>query len=91
MPQSSAEFGVDDSLLESVARCLDSQSVRALGELTLSEEAKQRLEVLANKANEGKLTPDEAREYERFIDLGDIIATLRLKAERQLRFASPAQ
>ena len=31
--------------------------------------------------------PEEAREYDRFIELGDIIATLRLKAERQLQFA----
>jgi len=33
------------------------------------------------------LAAEEAREYDRFIELGDIIATLRLKAERQLQFA----
>jgi hypothetical protein len=31
--------------------------------------------------------PKRPREYDRFIELGDIIATLRLKAERQLQFA----
>lgn len=83
MPQGPIELGVDDSLLESAARCLDAQSVRALGELNLSANAKARLDLLAGKANEGQLTPAEASEYDRFIELGDIIATLRLKAERQ--------
>ena len=79
-------LGVDDSLLESAARCLDAESVRALGELQLTQAAQSRLTLLAQKANEGQLTAEEAREYERFIELGDIIATLRLKAERQMQF-----
>lgn len=83
------ELGVDDSLMESVASCLDAESVRALGVLKLNEKAKTRLELLAGKANEGQLTPEETSEYGRFIELGDIIATLRLKAERHL--GSPAQ
>jgi hypothetical protein len=62
MPQCSIEPGVDDSLLESAARCLDAQSVRALGELNLSASAKARLDSLASKANEGQLTPAEASE-----------------------------
>ena len=83
-------LGVDDSLLESAARCLDAESVRALGDLKLGEAAKARLDLLAGKANEGELTADEANEYERFIELGDIIATLRLKAERQLGLTTAA-
>jgi hypothetical protein len=53
--------------------------------------AKARLDLLANKANEGQLTSAEASEYDRFIELGDIIATLRLKAERQLASGTPAK
>ena len=83
-------LGVDDSLLESAARCLDAESVRALGDLKLGEAAKARLDLLAGKANEGELAADEANEYERFIELGDIIATLRLKAERQLGLTTAA-
>jgi hypothetical protein len=81
------DLGVDDSLLESAAKCLDAESVRALGSMELSDSAKSRLNLLAQKANEGQLNTDEAREYDRFIELGDIIAALRLKAERQLQFA----
>jgi hypothetical protein len=81
------DLGIDDSLLESAAKCLDADSVRALGAIQLSGATKSRLEFLAQRANEGQLSADEAREYDRFIELGDIIATLRLKAERQLQFA----
>jgi len=80
----SVTLGVDDSLLESVARCLTLENLRALGQVQLEGDAKARLELLAQKANEGQLSPPEAREYDRFIELGDILATLRLKAERQL-------
>ena len=86
-PMTKEDLGVDDSLLESAAKCLDAERVRALATIELTAEAKSRLESLANKANEGQLTAEEAREYDRFIELGDIIATLRLKAERQLQFA----
>jgi hypothetical protein len=60
--------------------------VRALGELQLTDTARSRLDLRAQKTNEGQLTADEAHEYDRFIELGDIIATLRLKAERQQQF-----
>ena len=79
--------GVDDSLLESAARCLDAESVRALGALQLTRADQSRLDLLAQKANDGQLSEEEAREYDRFIELGDIIATLRLKAERQMQVA----
>ena len=57
--------------------------MRALGTLQLPEPAQSRLKSLAEKANAGQLTSEEANEYDRFIELDDIIATLRLKAERK--------
>lgn len=86
MTKKSLTLGVDDSLLDSASKCLDAETVKALGELQLAETAQSRLDLLAQKANKGQLTPDEAREYDRFIDLGDIIATLRLKAQRRMQF-----
>jgi hypothetical protein len=91
MSEETTTLGVDDSLLESAARCLDLNSVRALSELQLDEAARARLDVLAQKANEGQLAPEEAREYDRFIDVSDIISTLRLKAERQVGDLALAQ
>lgn len=80
-------ISLDDSLLESAAQCLGADSVRALAELQLPETAQSRLDLLADKANEGQLTPEEAREYERFIELDDILATLRLKAECRMQLS----
>jgi hypothetical protein len=91
MSEETTTLGVDDSLLESAARCLDTNSVRAFSEMQLDDAARARLDVLAQKANEGQLAPEEAREYERFIDVSDIISTLRLKAERQVGDLALAQ
>lgn len=59
--------------------------------MQLDDAARARLDVLAQKANEGQLAAEEAREYERFIDVSDIISTLRLKAERQVGDLALAQ
>ena len=53
MSEETTTLGVDDSLLESAARCLDMNSVRALSELQLGEAARARLDVLAQKAMKG--------------------------------------
>jgi hypothetical protein len=54
-PMTKEDLGVDDSLLESAAKCLDAESVRALGTIELTGAVKSRLELLAKKANEGQL------------------------------------
>jgi len=43
-------------------------------------EFQARLDDLADNANEGTLSPAEAREYEKFIEYMDFVALLRLKA-----------
>ncbi len=88
MPHDTNAAAVDGSLLESAALCLDVASVRALGGLKLDVTAQARLDELARKANEGQLAAQEAAEYDRFIELSDILATLRLKAERQFSAAA---
>lgn len=82
MKSNASTVAVDDSLLESAARCLDLHTVRALASLELQEKAKARLEQLAEKANEGQLSDKESREYQRFIEVDDMLATLRMKADR---------
>ena len=82
----SAYVRIDVSLLESAAECLDAESVKALGALQLPEPAQSQLKSLAEKANDRQLSSEEAHEYDGFIELDDIIATLatlRVKAERK--------
>jgi hypothetical protein len=81
---------IDERLLELAARCLDQRSVRALARLEFGPADKKRLSLLAEKANEGQLSADEAKEYDRFIELADILGTLRLKAGQHLSKPSAA-
>lgn len=46
------------------------------------------LDELAEKANEGTLSPVEAREYDKFVEYMDFVALLRLKA-RLRSYSSP--
>jgi hypothetical protein len=73
-----------DALADSVAACLDAPSVRAIANLELDTRAKNRLDELADKANEGQLTPDERTEYETFISISDFIGLAQLRARTKL-------
>ena len=48
------------------------------------------MEELGAKASDGQLSDEEAREYEALIEVGDVVATLQLKARQQLATAKPA-
>jgi len=43
-------------------------------------EFQDRLDELAEKANEGTLSAEEAREYDKYVELMDFVALVRLKA-----------
>ena len=58
---------------------------RQLLELQPGPDVRARIRVLGEKAEEGLLTPSEIAEYESFVDLGDLLALLRLKAQRILK------
>jgi len=80
-----AIVGVLDDLLDSLSRCLDEESARRVAAFRVSLAVQARVEVLAERANEGKLTEDELGEYDAFIDAADWIAILQLKAQQQLK------
>ena len=75
---------VIDSLLDGVIRCLDTESAQRLAELAVDDQLQERVDILAERANEGILTPEERSEYETFVDVSDLIAILRIKARRAL-------
>ena len=74
-----------DGLLEPLGRCLDAESARRVIEFRVSQPVQQRIDVLAERANEGALTADEAAEYEALINAADFISILKLKARQNLR------
>ena len=74
-----------DGLLDPLGRCLDAESARRLVELRVSPPVQQRIDTLAERANEGVLTSDESAEYEALVNAADFISILKLKARQQLR------
>ena len=73
-----------DGLLDPLSRCLDAESARRLVELRVAPPVQERIDTLAERANEGLLTDDERAEYEALINTADFISILKLKASRHL-------
>ncbi|MCA9047752.1 MAG: hypothetical protein KDA89_03435, partial [Planctomycetaceae bacterium] len=72
-------------VLEPVFRTLPPDAARQIVGLTADEELQQKVQSLAQRANEGELTPEQREEYEALIDAGDILATLQALARRTLQ------
>jgi hypothetical protein len=73
-----------DGLLDPLSRCLDAESARRVIGLRVAPAVQQRIDLLAERANEGLLTDDERAEYEALINAADFISILKLKARQHL-------
>ena len=71
-------------MLDPVSRGFDTESARKLVNLRIDPVVQERVDVLAEKANEGLLTEAERAEYETNINTDNFIAILKLKARRYL-------
>ena len=77
--------GVLDRLLEPISRSLNAASARALAEMQADPVAQARVTELAEKCNQGALTPVEQKEYETYVHAGNLIAILQAKAKLYLK------
>jgi hypothetical protein len=73
-----------DELLDPLSQCLDEESARRLVALRVPSGVQEKLDSLAERANEGLLSDDERTEYEALINGADFFSILKLKARRQL-------
>jgi len=73
-----------ESLADSVASCLDAQSLQAIANLKMDARAEQWLDELADKANEGDITDDQRSEYQQFIRISEFLALAQLRARQRL-------
>lgn len=74
-----------DGLFEPFSRCLDAESAQRVAEFRVDPAVQARIDILAERANNGALTDDERAEYEAFVNAADFIAILKLKAKRHLK------
>ena len=69
-----------ERLLEPVSSALNEDAARKLIGLKADRQARARVAELAEKCNEGELTPEERQEYESYVMAGEFIAILQAKA-----------
>ncbi len=79
-----------DRLLDPVARILTADVARDLVKLRFDQKAQARIDKLARKCNEGKLSEAEHSEYETYVYLIDFIAILQAKARALLKRSQDA-
>jgi hypothetical protein len=73
-----------DRLLDPVGRALSPEAARRLVALRADADAQAKIDDLADRANDGTLTPEERTEYESLITAANIIAVLQSKARHVL-------
>jgi hypothetical protein len=74
-----------DRLLEPVVHTLTPEVARALIRLRADPELQAHMDELAEKCNEGLLSPEEREEYETSVRFGNFIALLQAKARALLK------
>ena len=73
-----------DMVFESASATMTPEVARWLSEFRAGPRLAAKLEDLAERNTEGKLTDEELEEYSALVELGDIFSILRLRAERFL-------
>ena len=73
-----------DDLLDPLSRCLDRESARRLVELDIPAGLQDKMNHLAERANDGTLDDAERADYEALINAADFLSILKLKARIQL-------
>jgi len=77
-----------DRLLDPVSRCLTPEAARALVNLRADPSVQARLDELADKNTENRLTPEEREQYDLYLSVISIITVLQSKARMILKAAT---
>ena len=67
-------------ILDPVVECFTPEVAKRVAELHADPEIQARIEELAEKCNEGMMTPEETVEYDGYIRVMDVVAVLQKKA-----------
>jgi hypothetical protein len=78
------ENGALDRMLDPLSECLTPALARRLVKFRADAATQARIDELADKCNEGDLTPTERREYAAYVRAIHLIAILQSKARQTL-------
>jgi len=79
-----------EEMLTPLNDCFGLETARAVANLRVSKKTQARVDALAEKCNEGKLTSNERAEYEAYVNASTLIGILQAKARRMLARAKGA-
>lgn len=91
MKRTDSNSSLADKVLDLAAACFDASTLEALAKLRLNPRLARRVDRLAVKANEGRLTPRERAQYQAYIKTSETLALIQLRARMKLGLAVPAQ
>jgi len=69
-----------DRILEPVSSSLNEEAARKLLDLKADRKTQALIAKLADKCNEGDMTPEERHEYEMYVMAGHLVAILKAQA-----------
>jgi len=67
-------------LLDPITDCFTPEVAQKVAEIKADPDVQRRIDELAEKANEGQLSDDEAAEYDAYIAAMDVVAVIQAKA-----------
>lgn len=73
-----------DRLLDTVAGCLTPDAAHRLLEVRADPEFQERIDTLAGRCAEGRLTAEEREEYESYVRAIQIVSILQVKVSKLL-------
>jgi hypothetical protein len=79
-----------DRVLDPLASALNREAARSILDIRIDPEVQARVDVLAELANEGNLSPEERDEYLSYVEAADLLAIFKLKARRHLEATGAA-
>ena len=74
-----------DRLIEPFAECLTIDAARKVASIRADDEIQQRIDELADRANQGILSLEEQSEYDGYLAAFHFISVLQARARRQLK------
>ena len=75
-------------IIDPIAECFTPEVAERVAALRADPDVQARIDELAEKCNEGTITPEETSEYDAYIRAMDMLAVLQKKA--QSRISGPA-
>ena len=76
MKRTVTTLSLSDKILDLAAECFDAPTLDALAKLRLNPKLAARVDRLAEKANEGELTPRERAEYQGYIKTSEVLGLI---------------